>query len=240
MVNDATDGLTQEKYVPPLVWCAALYFALLAGCGALSPRPPPGDFAPDPGSGIVVGSVTSPVFSTGTLQLVRWNFRSSADPSLRGFFDSAALFNPYAPLARTTDCNADGLAELCGRLFAVELPADTYTFHTVSIAVASPGWEHPQPKGFHFTVTPGAITYIGNLDTAICWGAASASGNGVLGAVGRVTDAFERDWPLLVAKFPGLAGAAIERRLVSGDTWRWALGWREGRQVPSGWGACTE
>lgn len=126
-------------------------------------------------------------------------------------------------------CDADGIAAECGRLFAIELPAGDYVFKAVQVnnlasspaIYAAEAYSLPLPD-YRFTVVAGEVRYLGNLHSRICIGAANAYGNlAVWAARGEVRDAYTRDWPLLMQKYPVLAKLPAAKAVLTAAPWLW-------------------
>ena len=241
---------------------AGLSLFLLAACAGIRKPVPdslPPDFLPgsSPGSGLVVGSVTSlPDPDLGWQAFSRYEFERVGDPKVFGSLisgsnnDFGKLAIPFAYKQYPPDwdgCALDGLKEGCGRLFAMELPAGDYAITLISSPAVQDGGSFwgplgRQPEGYRFSVASGEITYLGNLNSRICVGYIKfiSYGHVITAASGEVQDQFERDWPLLVSKYPFLADRAVRQRVIEGMPWRIRRG-ENNREpwVPEyGWEGC--
>lgn len=227
--------------------------SLLAGCVTLYDEVPdtlPLSYVPPAAgqTGVAVGSVTSPPNEYGQWQEAsRYSLRSRTDPAVVGFLRSGSddfygrLGMPFAYL-RYPDyrgcAEEEGLETECGRLFAMELPAGEYEIREVIVSGRGNGssWIVELPD-YRFTVQAGAVSYLGNLNNRLCIGSLGFS-NLVIAVSGEVRDNFDRDWPLLRAKYPFLANQPIERAAIQGSPWLSRL-WK--RKVPKhGWDACDD
>ncbi len=158
---------------------------------------------------------------------------------------SAYRYNPFYMFGTMTLCADDGLDADCGQLFALQLPAGEYEFHRVIPAMVElasdksfrpSGWDQPL-SGYRFTVRAGEVSYLGALLSRICVGGKSRRHrvNQVWAAVGAVFDRYERDYPLLIARYPQLAGAEIRQAPLPGQPWLWRHKESQGVTPPYGW-----
>jgi hypothetical protein len=179
------------------------------------------DLAGKPENGVIVGSVSSLPHDYWQ-EMSQYLYHPLSNEKATGALTSAAKHNPYTIVSHVPKCADDGLEAECGRLFAIALPAGDYEIQSVVVSIGgNSGWEGRILSGFMFTVESGRVSYIGNLKSSIRVGAVTFSSAGVVSAAGKVVDEFERDIPLLNAKFPALANWNIERNLVSGGAWEW-------------------
>jgi hypothetical protein len=212
-----------------------------AACASIEQQSVQADFVPgaSTSTGVVIGSVTS--VPDVWHEMSTWTYESSASRKLRGVVTSAHPFNPHFIWGQIPKCAADGLEAECGRLFALELPVGDYRFTSVAVAQGAYAAVGPVLAGYDFAVEPGAVSYIGNLNSRICMAATSrhTNRNGIVAATGEVVERFERDWPLLVMKYPVLEGAEPTTALVSGRPWLWRAGAEDYWEPPYGWPDCA-
>lgn len=234
---------------------AAMATVLLGsvGCASVAPRinQPSLDPKYRPGvnlqTGVVVGSVTAlrDPYRESLAELAQYYIRSTSDSKFRFTLTSAAKYNPYTFFAEVPKCDEEGLAEECGRLFALELPLGDYEIYAVMAAASSAtsttnlGDWTVALEGYRFVVEPGSVAYLGNLNSRICVGSVSQMRSGVVAAAGNVGDEFPRDWPLLQARFPMLLEVKPERQVLKGAPWQWRRGADSGWQPPTGWPRCV-
>lgn len=230
--------------LPAFRTCRALPLGLailmMAACSTVPSYvlPPSHDIAADPRMGVVVGSVGSLSDTTGSPPWREWSlyrFASTDGSGVSGSVTSAFAWNPFYMFGSMPLCADDGLAEECGHLFALLLPAGEYEFTDVSPAMMervgsslTAGWAE-RLTGFRFTVQAGTAVYLGNLRSRICVGGGRRRGvNVAWSAVGDVADMSARDLPLLRAAHPPLRAAAIESRVLPGRPWTWHYREEEG------------
>ncbi len=214
---------------------------LLSGC-ALRQAELPADFRPTANSnaGLITGSVSS-------LPDSKWRppyYESSAyfyagidDPTVKGVLRSGSKHN--LAVWDGVDCDADGLADECGRLFALELPAGRYRFHHVQVREPNATSIETSDRfslaldDFSFTVVAGETIYLGNLSSRICM-SSLPRGISVAAVRGEVRDQFSRDLPLLTERFPALKSTLPVRRIMAVNSWLWQ---RPGDPPREGWPA---
>lgn len=206
-----------------------LLCALLMSCASRQ-KDIPGDYTQGRQNvGIVVGSVTSLPDITRSppwYEMSTYYYASIDDPNVFGVVRSG---NKTTMGWDEQRCDADGLTDECGRLFAVELPAGKYIFKAVQVNdLASayaiyPSEAYSLPlQDFYFTVVSGEVRYLGNLHSHICIGAAGTYGNLEVWAVrGEVRDAYARDWQLLTQKYAVLGTLPIEKTVIGAKPWLW-------------------
>ena len=198
-------------------------------------------------TGIAVGSVTSPPDpKLGWQAFSLYHFERLDDPAVSGTLRSGSnddygkLMIPFAHRNYPPDydgCALDGLKAQCGRLFAMELHAGEYAVSSIGS-----GDYLLDPTDYRFSVQAGEVVYLGNLNSRICVGYIRVIGYGhvIIATSGEVQDQFERDWPLLVDKYPFLEGETVDRRLIEAAPWRIRRG--ENRREPwvpeYGWDYC--
>lgn len=197
---------------------------LSSACSSRFQKNIPDDFSvvTNPDFGVVVGSVSS-IPDDRWQEMSQYRYQSLSDKKIQGVFTSAAKYNAFTVFAHVPKCEDDGLEAECGRLFATALPAGNYEIYAVVVSLDEPNnrWEGRNLSGYGFTVGRGQVSYIGNLKSSIQVGQVSFSSRDIVAADGRVVDEFERDVPLLKAKFPELAKWEIERSPIHGDSWEW-------------------
>lgn len=214
----------------PAVLAPLVAAVLVSGCGSLSQKNIDLD-APSlfrPGEGLILGSVTAPIIYHYHETLI-FHYRSTGDGgNTTGQLTSAAR---HWSMGTIPTCSEDGLTELCGRLFAVSLPAGDYEIHNVQER-DPPSYIYEMPP-LRFTVAPGRASYLGNLHTSFCKGAAYRVQGAILGGDLVILDESQRDLALLGARYPQLTGAEIEKQLLPNLAWRWRVPWE-----PYDWGSC--
>jgi hypothetical protein len=197
---------------------------LISACSSRFQKNIPDDFSvvKNPEYGVVVGSVSS-IPDDRWQEMSQYRYQSLSDKKIQGVFTSAAKYNPYTFFAHVPKCEDDGMEAECGRLFATALAAGDYEIYGVVVSLDEPKnrWEGRILSGYGFTVVRGQVSYIGNLKSYIQVGPVSYSSRDIVSADGMVVDEFERDVPLLKAKFPELANWEIDRSLIRGDSWEW-------------------
>lgn len=213
----------------PVVLVPLVAAVLVSGCGSLFQESIDPD-APSlfrPGEGVILGSVTAP-FIGHYHETLRFHYRSVGDGGkTAGELTSAGKFwDPGIPT-----CDEEGLTELCGRLFAVSLPAGDYEIHNVQ-ELHPPSYIYEMPP-LRFTVAPGRARYLGNLHTSFCHGLPRRLRGAILGGDMLILDESQRDLALLEARYPQLTGAEIEKQLLPNLAWRWRVPWE-----PYDWGSC--
>jgi len=173
------------------------------------------------GTGMIVGSVTSPRVQH-YWEVSRFRYRKLGE-SKSGVLESAsptANFlwfkdNPIEPGGVGPD---SGLESQLGRLFAVELEVGTYEIYqldtTGNILI------HMQPV--RFDVRPGEIIYLGNLHVRFCLYTPNrrAYRSYVNGGIPSVQNEAQRDLALLVLKFPFLKGMQIVPAIINDNAWQ--------------------
>lgn len=219
---------------------SALLLVALSGC-ATRQMDLPDDFTFSPGrkTGIIVGSVTS---AADTRWRPAWLERSSYyyagidDPAIRGVLRSGG--NDYPGGWDGQACANSFPPHECARLFAVELPAGRYRIHAVQVrepsaaSVETGEYFSQAIDSWQFEVARGEVRYLGDLHSRICT-ASSGRGLGPWAARGEVRDAFVRDWPLLVERFPALRQMQPTPAVMAPGAWLWqrpgkpADGWPE-------------
>jgi len=174
-----------------------------------------------PGTGMIVGSVTAPRV------MHYWeksNFRyRKLGESKSGSLESATPTSdflwikdhPIQPGGLGPD---PGLEAQLGRLFAVKLAAGTYEIYRLD--KKSGLLIHMQPV--RFEVRGGEILYIGNLHVRFClYKPDRRVYRGYINAgIPSVRDESQRDLPLLLQKFPALAGMNIMQTVIDDYAWR--------------------
>ena len=217
----------------PAVLAPLVAAVLVSGCG--SPWQKNIDLdAPSlfrPGEGLILGSVTAPIIPPHHHETLIFHYRSTGDGgNTTGQLTSAAL---NWSMVTIPTCSEDGLTELCGRLFAVSLPAGDYEIHNVQ-EVGPPSYIYEMPP-LRFTVAPGRASYLGNLHTSFCKGQPSRHRlrGAILGGDMLILDESQRDLAILEARYPQLTGAEIEKQLLPNLAWRWRVPWE-----PYDWGSC--
>ncbi len=180
-----------------------------------------GDLA-DPAAasaGIIVGSITQ----TSDGGVVRFDdpaifYFESVQGSERFRLQSADIHRPWhgPPNIALAD---HGLAHVHGKLFAVALPAGDYRLSRFAVA-----WPSQQTATFAsppgFTLRPGEVVYVGNLDAGFCVRHAYANQAGVAGVQLSSKDHFDRDVPLLRQRFAALRTANIVKRMLDNELLR--------------------
>ena len=204
---------------------------LVAGCGSLfqqniSTDSPPVALGED---GLILGSVTAPpVYYHETLV---FHYRSVGDGGkTSGLITSATTMASI--ITKVPQCDEDGLADQCGRLFAIRLPAGEYEIYAVN--EMEPGANHYQLPPLGFAVAKGRASYLGNLHTLFCEGLVRSTRGAILGGDLSVRDEYDRDVALLRAKYPQLAEASIDKQLLPDRAWRWRV-----KYEPYDWGTCV-
>lgn len=235
-----------SRRIPIRLIASPFFVLLVAACAGRVPHNLPGDYAIDSDQhyGVIIGSVGAKR-DPGMDSWYEWSLyelRSKTDSNLSGHVNSAFKWNPYYMWGSMALCPDDGLADECGQLFALLLPAGEYEFHMVIPAMSSKstdqsfrqsGWS-AQLQGYDFEVLPGKAIYLGNLISRICIAAAN-HGNRVWSAVGDVSDESKRDIPLLINKFPNLASVPILQQTMDVQPWLWRYKEAEGVAPVNGW-----
>lgn len=224
---------------------------LLPGCTSsnlLTTLPADFDIARAPGAGVIVGSVGAK--SDAWHEWSHYTLQAVSNPEKQWVVSSASTHNPFYMFGSMPLCTDDGLPEECGHLFALVLPAGDYEIKYVvpamdsyiAIGSGQAYWRH-QLTGYRFQVSPGRVTYVGNLLSRICISRARKSGGDsrVWAAVGDVTDRSSRDIPLLLQKYPQLATATLVNEPMPGEPWLWRFEpdhWFDlNEEPPYGWPA---
>lgn len=210
-------------------WLLVLLGVMLTGC-ALRQNDIQADYTLSRSDvGIVVGSVTSAPDVTRSppwQEMSTYFFASVDNPNVVGVIRSGSISTWRWDEQR---CDMDGIADECGRLFALELPAGEYVIKAVQINdLASEHALYPSEAyslsldEFNFTVVAGQTRYLGNLHSHICIGAAGHYGNlSVWAARGAVRDAYNRDWQLLTQKYVVLRQLPVEKAVIKTNPWLW-------------------
>ena len=174
-----------------------------------------------PGTGIIVGSVTAPMV-LHYWDICLFHYRKLGD-SKSGVLESASptanlLWMKDRPIEPGGTGPDPGLEQQLGRLFAVELAAGTYEIYQLDTRETA--LIHMQPV--RFEVRSGEIIYIGNLHVHYCLYTPDrhAYRGRINGGIPSVHDEAQRDLPLLVRKFPALAGAKILPAVIDDDAWQ--------------------
>jgi hypothetical protein len=235
--------LTCSKWLYAFAKLVAL--SAMSGCtGFLPGLPADYDVESDPNKGVIVGSVGTNPLGEQWREWSRYEFSSANDPKkLRGHVTSAVNWsNPFYP---QPECPDDGLLAECANLFAIILPAGEYQFFGVVPAMDSNAADSSSRywvalDNYKFEVKPGQATYIGNMLSRLC-GGSSYSYYGVANigrariAQGDVADMYERDIPLIKAKFPQLQNTVVNNETMLGIAWRWEWEQRDGKSVTENW-----
>jgi hypothetical protein len=123
--------------------------------------------------------------------------------------DSAVPETPYPMLESTPD---EGLEKENGLLIAIVRTAGEFRIEDVRIySVPAIDARLTEPVTFH--AAEGETVYIGNLHVELCHLRSAGEPYYVAGGHPSATDRWERDGPLLLAKFPWLAGRAVVHRI---------------------------
>jgi len=173
-------------------------------------------------SGIIVGSVTAPPVERYHSN-VFFDYRSLDDGGkTEGVITASTPVRYVAPHPFVPWCQEGPLPDLCGRLFAIRLPAGRYQID---------GPRQP----LQFTVTPGKLFYVGNLHVEFCVGMATPYRGGILGSKTTLRDEFARDITLVREEFDALRSLPIEKSLWPDPGW---VGRTDGE--PPSWGNCSD
>jgi len=216
-----------------------------AGIDRTDPLPENFVLGNEVGFGVITGSVGS-----RPDQWHEWSqyyFRATDGGRTSGYLNSGATYNPFYLFGDMPRCEDDGLAAECGHLYAIVLPVGDYEIHQVAPAMdsyiagtAGVGvWSEPL-RGYRFRVSPGRVTYLGNLLSRVCT-AGAVVGSRVWSAIGDVADLSARDIPLLRTKYPQLADSTFDIAVMPGEPWRWRYqpnNWFNlNEEPPAGWPA---
>jgi hypothetical protein len=200
----------------------------LAGCAPLRQNNISGDVLPEnaAGNGVIVGSVSAPpvYFHEAAYFYFR---RDNNNVGQEGVMTSAipdSFITPWLP-----ECDADGLGDQCGRLFALELPAGRYEIYRSRFDRSVVNWEKP----VFFEVLAGTVSYIGNIHVSYCEGMPVKTRGAILGADIAITDQSERDLSLLRARFNALRSRGIESQVLPDPAWQYRVPY-----TPHDWGSC--
>ena len=198
----------------------------------------------DEGNGLIVGSVSAPPIPRGYSptadsahsyhDVAKFFFRSRDQGSrLEGVLTSGTK---HPRIDNIPACESEGLAEECGRLFAIRLPAGTYEIYRGRFG-DNPyydyvDWERPAV----FPVAAGKTIYLGNLHVEYCKGRPTSirSRGSILGADVSLRDRYERDTALIRQRFAALQKAEIIRQPLPDPAWRFRVPW-----TPYDWETCA-
>ena len=240
-MNDAVLAVCSALYARRLRRIAALcLFAVQACASRQAALPTDVDPASMTGSGAIVGSVTSAPddrWNPPYFQPSAYYYRGVDDPTVNGVLRSGSGSTVgqwdserCAPGIPDEYAGAQHRGSIprsdCGRLFALTLPAGRYRIHTVQFrqpnaTSVEPASLFSRPlESMEWTVTAGEVRYLGELRSRICMGS-TGHGLRVSTVHGEVRDAFTRDLPLLVARFPALRGRQIVPRALPSAPWTW-------------------
>jgi len=197
--------------------------SLLHGCSLdtvnnLDPNQP---VTLSPGTGMIVGSVTSPIVQH-YWEVAHFRYRKLGE-SKSGVLESASptanfLWKKNRPIEPGGTGPDQGLEQQLGRLFAVELAVGTYEIYQLD--TAGKILIHLQPV--RFDVRSGEILYLGNLHVRFCIYTPNRRvyRSYVNGAIPSVHNEAQRDLPLLARKFPVLKGMKILPAIINDDAWQ--------------------
>lgn len=207
---------------------------LVAGCSRMIQQ----NIKPDaptlfrPGEGVILGSVTAPIKRYYYHETLVFHYRSVGDGGkTAGLLTTAKSDGARFVQWGIPTCDKEGLAEQCGRLFAVSLPAGEYEIHSVQ-EVMPPSRTFELPP-LRFTVAAGRASYLGNVHTTFCEGLVRSTRGAVLGGHLVILDESQRDLSLLEARYPQLKGADVEKQFLPNLGWRWRVPWEA-----YDWGSC--
>lgn len=102
-----------------------------------------------------------------------------------------------------------------GGVFAFSLPAGEYAFNDWLIFNGGADITPRNPRIAEFSVTPGSITYLGNLNMNLEVGENFFGLTMVFGGIPEIRDKFDRDVNIAKKKFPFLKSKQIQKRVLS-------------------------
>jgi hypothetical protein len=217
----------------PVNTCVAVAIALIALFGAGCVSLIQGNVSENhqsgtaPGTGVIVGSVTAP--EVWYHDDAYFYYRSLGDGGKhKGVLTSGTKFPSFSPWLPA--CDEGGLADQCGRLFAISLPAGSYEIHAARLDRHY--FELNQPAVF--SVTEGGAIYLGNLHVAYCKGMPGRTRGNILGADISIRDEYERDTGLIRERFGSLHEIIIDKQLLPDYAWRYRVSF-----TPYDWGTCS-
>lgn len=190
---------------------ALLLVLALQGC-ALQPKNLPQDFALSEASetGVVIGSVTYAGGYSG------YSVLFNANDSERLFKVQTGAGATLLPAWPKGDFGDIGMK---GDLFAIELPAGNYTFHSWNVSSGIAHINPTAPFGISFVVKPGQAIYVGNFN----FEQTRRLGLTVTGVSVSFSDQFRRDMTLFRFKYQNVELGSINRGVEDG-LFRDALG----------------
>lgn len=181
-----------------------------------------------PGMGMIVGSVTAPRIGH-YWEISHFQYRRLGE-SYSGTLQSAspssnALWIKNHPVQPGGTVPDPGLEQQLGRLFAVELPAGVYEIFQLDMNMGR--WNYSNSgllmymQPVRFEVRLGEILYIGNLHVRYClYKPDRRVYRGYVNAgIPSIRDEAQRDLPLLLRKFPVLAGSNIVPAVIDDTAW---------------------
>ncbi|MCP4495017.1 MAG: hypothetical protein GY820_48100 [Gammaproteobacteria bacterium] len=102
-----------------------------------------------------------------------------------------------------------------GGVFAFSLPAGNYAFNDWLIFNGGADITPRKPQVAEFTVTPGSVNYLGNLNMNLRLGENLFGLTMVFGGVPEIRDRFDRDIKIAKEKFPFLKDKKIHKKVLS-------------------------
>lgn len=194
----------------------ALSLLLFGGCASMPSPIDPNDKL-DPNNGVILASVTS---DNNRFVMDAWFYYRKKGSNQMNRLDA---FGVAGILSKPTDYPSQN--SRIGRLIALPLEPGEYELFNWTLYIRQfGGYGYLSPKSspppHTFTISPGTITYLGNLHIDTIVGKNIIGMEIPIGGNPDLIDGQERDFPLLQEKYPNLRGMPIKSSIPDGKLWK--------------------